>query len=403
MRAGTQKAFAMGESPYLEISTLGGLAIRLAGEPVTKLKTHKVESLLVYLACTGRTHPRETLAELFWEERSQAQSMTNLRGALSSLRKHLGDYLIITRDSVAMNPDAQIRLDTAVLEENLSFGQIEEAVALYQGDFLEGFFVRGCPGFEDWVSVERERLHRIVLDGLGHAVTACIAANECQEGITYASHILRLDPLMEEAHRQLMRLLTFSGQRSAALAQYEACRDLLAEELGAEPEPETVALYEEILAGDLTAPTGTAAPPPHNLPLQLTSFVGRESELAEFERLLGDPNVRLVTVVGAGGMGKTRLALEAAAAQLDRFKHGVFFVSLAPLRSLEGIVPTIADALGLTFTEGEQPERQLLRYLRRKQMLLVMDNYEHLFGRGGPGQRRSWKRSGRQAPGNLPG
>jgi predicted ATPase/DNA-binding SARP family transcriptional activator len=362
----------------LEIRTLGGLSVKLDGEPVTQLKTRKVEALLVYLACTTRAHPRETLAELFWEERTQAQSMTNLRGALSSLRRHLGEYLIITRDAVATNLDAQIRLDTAVLEENLSAGQVEEAITLYQGDFLGGFFVRGCPGFEDWVSVERERLHRILLDGLGQAVEACIGANEWQEGITYATHMLQLDPLMEEAHRQLMCLLTFSGQRSAALAQYEACRDLLAQELGVEPEPETIALYEEILAGDLSAPSETTAPPPHNLPLQLTSFVGRETELAELGRLLGDPDVRLVTIVGVGGMGKTRLALEAASAQLDRFEHGVFFVSLAPLPSADGIVPTVANALGLTFSAGEEPVQQLRSYLRRKQMLLMMDNYEHL-------------------------
>ena len=304
--------------------------------------------------------------------------MTNLRGALSSLRKHLGDYLIITRDTVAMNPDAHVWLDAAALEEQLGSGRTKEAVGLYQGDFLEGFFVRGCPGFEDWVSVERERLHRILLDGLGKAVAACIEANDCQEGITYASHMLQLDPLMEEAHRQLMRLLTFSGQRSAALAQYEACRALLAEELGAEPEPETIALYEEILAGDLSTPTETTAPPPHNLLVQVTPFVGRESELAELGRLLGDPDVRLVTVVGAGGMGKTRLALEAAAAQLERYEHGVFFVSLAPLRSPEGIMPTMADALGLTFSAGEEPRQQLRSYLRRKQLLLIMDNFEHL-------------------------
>ena len=192
----------------LEIRTLGGLSIKRDGEPVTELKTRKVAALLVYLACTARVHPREVLAELFWEERTQAQSMTNLRGALSSLRKHLGDYLIITRDTVAMNPDAQIRLDTAMLEENLKAGQMEEAIALYQGDFLEGFFVRGSSGFDDWVSVERERLHRIVLDGLGKAVDACIQADECQEGITYASHILQLDPLMEEAHRQLMLVVS---------------------------------------------------------------------------------------------------------------------------------------------------------------------------------------------------
>jgi predicted ATPase/class 3 adenylate cyclase len=116
----------------------------------------------------------------------------------------------------------------------------------------------------------------------------------------------------------------------------------------------------------------------HNLPAQTTPFVGREAELAELGRLLGDPGVRLVTILGAGGMGKTRLAIEAAAAQLDRFEHGVFFVSLAPLQSVEAMVPTVAEALGFSFYEGGEPRQQLLDYLQQKAKLIVLDNFEHL-------------------------
>jgi predicted ATPase/class 3 adenylate cyclase len=126
---------------------------------------------------------------------------------------------------------------------------------------------------------------------------------------------------------------------------------------------------------------------PNNLPAQATPFVGREAELAELGRLLADPDVRLVTIVGAGGMGKTRLALEAAAGQLDRFEQGVFFVSLAPLDTVEAMVPTVAEALGFSFYEGGKPQRQLLDYLRPKSMLLIMDNFEHLLGGPEPGRR----------------
>jgi hypothetical protein len=117
-----------------------------------------------------------------------------------------------------------------------------------------------------------------------------------------------------------------------------------------------------------------------------TPFIGREDELAEIEACLREPDCRLLTVVGSGGIGKTRLALQAAAdlvsgAQSGRFEHGVYFCPLAPLRSAEGIVPAVAQALGFSFYEGSEPRQQLLDYLRQRSLLLVMDNFEHLLAR----------------------
>jgi predicted ATPase len=137
--------------------------------------------------------------------------------------------------------------------------------------------------------------------------------------------------------------------------------------------PRTSALATDRFA----TPTPEAHAPRHNLPVQATPFVGREAELAELARLTGDPEVRLLTILGAGGMGKTRLALQAAEAQLGNFE-GICFVPLAPLRSAEAIVPTMVGALALPVYEGIEPRQQLLAYLRRKRVLLVMDNYEHL-------------------------
>jgi DNA-binding SARP family transcriptional activator len=375
----------------LEISTLGGLEIRRGGAPVIGFDSRKVEALLVYLVCTRRPQSRDVLADLLWDDLPQTRAMANLRVVLHSLRQQLAPFVEISRTTVAMSPERTVWLDAADLEEQLagvrergglaSAGAaetVEEAVALYRGDFLQGFHVRDCRGFEEWLRLEQERLRGLVVEALGDLVSYHLDTGAYKAGLVQARRLLELEPWLEAAHRGMMRLLVYSGQRAAALAQYEVCRQVLAQELGVEPEAETTALYQQILAGEVVVPAEAVGPPPHNLPPQPTPFVGREAVLAEIAERLEDPACRLLTLVGPGGSGKTRLALEAAAAQLERYTHGVFFVSLAPLNAVESIVPTVAEALDFTFYEGGAPEQQLLDYLRGKKMLLLMDNYEHL-------------------------
>jgi DNA-binding SARP family transcriptional activator/predicted ATPase len=236
----------------LEIHTLGGLTIECDGQLIVGFASRKVEALLVYLACTGHAHPREVLAELLWEERSQAQSLSNLRVALASLRQQVGPYVTITRQTVAINPGSAYWLDVAELERNLSAAAapLEQALSLYQGDFLAGFYIRSR-GFEDWVLAERERLRFRVMEALEHLVREYIGSGKYAAAITHATQLLRLDTLREETYRQLMLLLARSGQRGAALAQYETCCRMLQEELGIEPAPETLTLYEQIRAGEI--------------------------------------------------------------------------------------------------------------------------------------------------------
>jgi DNA-binding SARP family transcriptional activator len=150
----------------LEILTLGGLVIRRDGELVTGRVLRKVEALLIYLARTRRAHAREILAELFWEERPQELSQGSLRVALTSLRKEFGEYVTITRDTLSLNPEAAVWLDAAELEARLGAGRMEEALELYQGEFLDGFYVRDSRGFEEWLTLERERLHLTILEAL---------------------------------------------------------------------------------------------------------------------------------------------------------------------------------------------------------------------------------------------
>jgi predicted ATPase len=181
-----------------------------------------------------------------------------------------------------------------------------------------------------------------------------------------------------------MRLLNGQGQRGAALAQHEACRQVLADELGVEPDAETLLLYQQIKSGAQLKPVAEApaaglAAITHSLPESVTPFFGREEELAQIAGRLHDGTYRLLSIVGPGGIGKTRLALQAARENLHLFPDGAHFVPLAPVRTAGEVPAVIVAALGLSLGESAlSPRRQLLTELRGKRLLLVLDSLEHL-------------------------
>ena len=374
----------------LTLSLLGPFEVSLAGEPVTGFISDKVRALLAYLAVEAdHPHRRESLAGLLWPDWPEPSSRKNLRNALSNLRTAIADrdadppFLLITRQTIQFNRESDHEFDVAQFESLATGERAEgwaEAMALYHGPFLEGFSVGDSAPFEDWERLERERLERLALKVLGKLAGHWEARGDMERALGYARRQVELAPWHEEGHRTIMRTLALSGQRGAALAQYEECCRTLAEELDAEPSAETVALYDRIRAGELARgeERKAAAPPQHNLPAFLTSLIGREQELAEIGERLADPDCRLLTLTGPGGSGKTRLAVEAAAQAVARFEHGVAFCSLVALQSPEAIMPAVARALGLSSYEEGNPRQQLLDYLRNKAMLLVLDNYEHL-------------------------
>jgi DNA-binding SARP family transcriptional activator len=255
----------------LRIFTLGGLRILRGETPIDLRETRKAVALLIYLASTSRSQPREVLADLFWDERSQKQAQSNLRVALASLRKHLGEYLVIDRENIALNQEAPIWMDSKEMEEGLRIfrangevrsvqeaDRVEQAVGLYQGEFLAGFFVRESQGFEDWMLHEQERLQRMVADALQALVEFNIGMGTYQAGLANAVRHLNLDPLAETAHRQMMELLARSGRRGEALAQYEYLKCLLREELAISPAKATLDIYQKIISGEFEIP-GNAA------------------------------------------------------------------------------------------------------------------------------------------------
>ena len=386
----------------LELNLLGGLTLEQDGAPLPKVKSQKGLALLCYLAVSGRQATRPFLAALFWPDMPESQALMNLRKVLQRLGP-LKPYLVITRETVAFNQEADCWLDVAEFEVGtatstlLSAGvsqdipYLQKAISLYQGDFLDGFMLADAPLFEEWVLAQRARLREVALAALQRLIAHFGEEGGYETAVAFARQLLTIEPWHEETHRELMHLLALSGQRSAALAQYESCCRLLADELGVEPAAATVQLVEQIKTGELGRRAGEQGSggdglPLHNLPPQMTHFVGREAELAQLQELLAEPDVHLITILGPGGIGKTRLALALAGRMLPNqggykthpYKNSVYFASLASLETVDLLLPAIAETVNFRFTEGDNQQGQLLRYLAGKAMLLVLDNFEHL-------------------------
>lgn len=264
-----------GDNHSLKIYALGGLLLEHNGNLLEGFVSRKAEALFVYLNCHPRQHPREMLANLLWDCSDTNQSLRNLRVVLSSLQKQLGPYLLVTRRTIGIYPEASIWLDSQVLEQEIRVLQayaeephpppcildrLSRILPLYQGDFLVGVNLRDCQQFNDWILLEQQRLRNLVADALYHFTEWAITLGDFTTGIHQASRLLAIDPLWEKAHQQLIRLLAYSGRRAAALDQYQAYAKLLAEELDIQPEPETTRLYEGIKAGEIK----TLTPPPYS-------------------------------------------------------------------------------------------------------------------------------------------
>ncbi|MEZ4831933.1 MAG: BTAD domain-containing putative transcriptional regulator [Caldilineaceae bacterium] len=368
----------------LEIRLFGGLDLRLGGDVVGSLPTRKAEALLTYLACQKRPIGREVLADLLWDDRSQDQALANLRSILSSLRKVLKDHLLVTRQTVAFDRSSDHWLDVDAFTQQIDAlarlpgdqrtAALQAAVDLYRGDFLEGFYLRESIGFEEWAILERERLQRLAVDLFWQGIEATSVAGDYVTALRYADKLLRFDDLSERAHRARMLLLARTGQLNAALQQYDSLCKLLDDELGVPPSAQTVALREQILAARETRPPKLPPAPAH--------FLGRAEEQAELAARLRDPNCRLVTLLGAGGMGKTRLAVETVRDLLTQhpgqFLHGVCFVALEEVGEARLLGQALAEALGVPLSGQDEPLALVIDSLRDKEMLLVLDNFEQL-------------------------
>ena len=380
--------------PPLTIRTLGTPTIWIGSQPIHERLSEKALALLTYLACTRQFHSRELLAEFLWEGRTQAQALTNLRKVIGQLQAEVAPYVAVTRHALAVHPDADHWLDVAVFEAELAAAEhtmsgngdvpadhLQAAVDLYQGDFLEGVYV-DSHAFHDWSLLERERLRFRVTGALHLLIEHYMGAGSFDAAQQHIFHLLRLDPLRESAHRQAIRLYMHLGQRENAVRQYQTCARLLDEELGIAPTAETTELYQQIRDGTGVTQAirhGVTALLRSNLPIPSSAFIGREAQVDEVLRLLRQPDCHLVTIVGPGGIGKTRLALEVARQALPGFPDGVFFVPLASVATADEIVPAILAAMNVQVPDGAHDLAGfLLELLAERRLMLALDNMEHL-------------------------
>ena len=328
--------------PQLYLRLLGALEATLDGQPVKRFGSAKALALLAYLVAeSDRPHRRASLAALLWPNQPESGARSNLRRALSNLRQAIGDrngrldrarscerdcarpILLVTRETVQFNCDSDCWVDVRAFHTLIAIqplglpdtGQLAEAVSLYRGAFLEGFFINGCAAFDDWALLARDRLHRQASSALQSLIAQYSDRGDTTQACAYAWRRVALEPWREDAYRQLMRSLALSGERTTALAQYDVCREVLAEEFGVEPSPEMQRLYAQIRDGTLVPGVPAVLPPapglaPETVEFELPLFVGRDRELAALDAHLEQAlagHGRVVFVTGEAGEGKTAL------------------------------------------------------------------------------------------------
>ncbi|MEZ4712456.1 MAG: BTAD domain-containing putative transcriptional regulator [Caldilineaceae bacterium] len=378
--------------PLFAIRLFGGIHLFYDGAALSIPKNRKGLALFLYLACTGQVHTREALADLLWDATSTKQSLSNLRTTLSRLPAPLSDHLLIRRETIAVDPTRPLLLDAAALERTVEAmtsplrtpgaSQLAAALECYQGDFLAGFQLQNAPRFADWVLLTRERLRQAAWRGFEQLTTYALVSGAYDQGVALASQWLQLEPHDESMHMQLLRLFAAQGARPRVRTHYANYQHYLRAEYALEPGAELQACYAQLVqAGrEISQPT----PIRHNLPAFPTSFVGRARELAQLQTLLGNPQVQLVTITGIGGIGKTRLAVTAAAQMRAHFATAIWFVPLANAEpttaqtAVDPVIAAISDALHLTLDVKTPALGQLLAHLQQHPALLILDNFEHL-------------------------
>jgi predicted ATPase/DNA-binding SARP family transcriptional activator len=364
----------------LEVKLLGRFEVSRAGK-IIAITSRPAQSLFAYLILTaGTSHRREKLAGMLWPDSLEETARDNLRHALWRVRKALDSasstrFLHADDLTIKFEVSSEDWLDADALEklgESASADELITVLGQYQGELLPGFY-------DDWVVLEREHISSVFEHHMARLMSLLQNENRWLDILDWGERWIKLGQKPEPAYRALMKAHAAKGDMSKVAATYERCVKSL-REFGIEPSDQTKELYESLKSGREISKPVTAASvrkeTSSNLPLPLTSFIGRQRELAEIAKLLSAS--RLLTLTGPGGVGKSRLAIQTAHDSIKKFKEGVVWVGLVGL-SDENLIPQeIAQALSMREISQEPLIETLMTHLKSRDFLLVLDNCEHL-------------------------
>ena len=295
---------------------------------VIRLHSSKAMALLAYLVCEAEMpHSRERLSALLWADATQSSGRQNLRQALYSLRRSLGDLskscLATDRETVTFHPHPDFFADIQAFsrlatQESPSYQSTDELlkdVALYRGTLLEGIALSDCPVFDEWLFLERERFGQQAIGLMQLAIDQLLAAGAVNDALPLGHRLLALDSLNEGSHQRLMQIYAGLGDGDAVVRQYRVCADILMAELGVEPMAATAALCDELATASSTSTStsATVAAQPYTRPVSASSFLGCDDELAALSTILREAIAgqdSLVFVHGESGIGKSRTVHE---------------------------------------------------------------------------------------------
>ena len=338
--------------------------------------------LLMLLGTPGHRVSRDLVFETLWPDLEIEGAANALYKTIHWLRRELepdlaggraSSYLVLTADFVALAPGLDIWVDAEQFERWIMTrsnspqarrAALRQALQLYRGEFVAD------EPYLDWPAARRESLAQLWQRGVLEIAALDREAGEPLEPLPLLEMLIERDPLLESAHQELILCYLAAGQRDAAQRAYDRCARLLREELDIEPDERTTSL--------LAAPAPIEAMAHRQLPVAPTAIVGREAELDRIEALFAEAKSRLITLTGPGGVGKTRLAIEAGWQLLDEFEDGAIFVPLAAARDPRQLAFAVAAALGVRIVDREPTGEQIGAAIEGRVLLLILDNAEQI-------------------------